>query len=724
METGVQTPKEGIQALQRSLDAAGGLLGELLASLTDSRRSLGEPVDPRRFLRAFSAQIQRVIPHDRIVIDHLDADGRTFTVFAEHAGTGAAVHEEHYTFVVAPHARYVVAEWTIRSVFAGEAMLVKDFTTDPRFEVMNPFERRFVASGLHSGLFVPLESCGRAVGMLAFTRRVPDGFSEQHLTIARQMGALVGPLIENTILLERERGRRRRLVSLTELAPIFGATLHVLEDFNRLADAVRPHLDFDLFEIALPNATGREWDVARQAGGGQDAAPGSRISVEHLSFAAGLQAGKPALLRDMPSELDLGLPGDRALLEEGVRSGVLAPLWLSDAIAGGICFFKRVAHWYDEYDVEIATGIAAHFSVALQHQRLVEERARAATAEGRARELQQRLESLQGDPDGRFGFDRIIGRAPSLGEALAQAAKVAPTDTTVLLTGESGTGKELVARAVHHASARAAGPFVAINCAALPESLLEAELFGHERGAFTGADQQKPGRFELARGGTVFLDEIGELPLGVQAKLLRVLQEHEYQRVGGTATLHADVRVISATNRDLPRAIAESRFREDLYYRLNVFAIPLPALRERGDDVLLLTEHFLALLSVRLGKRTPRLTPEAREAICAHSWPGNIRELQNAVERALILSEDGTLVRAHFPLPTLLPNPADRDYGPPEPPPRISPMDGTSLPDLERTLIAETLRTTGGNKSRAARILGLSRSQLYTRLRRLGADDQ
>jgi DNA-binding NtrC family response regulator len=294
----------------------------------------------------------------------------------------------------------------------------------------------------------------------------------------------------------------------------------------------------------------------------------------------------------------------------------------------------------------------------------------------------------------------------------------------VLITGESGTGKELVARAIHHASARADGPFVAINCAALPETLLESELFGHERGAFTGADRQKPGRFELARGGTLFLDEIGELSHAVQVKLLRVLQEREFERVGGTSPVRADVRVITATNRDLPRLVAEGRFREDLYYRLEVFTVHLPPLRERGDDILLLADHFVRALGARMGRGEPGLSRGAREALLAYRWPGNIRELQNAVERALIMAEGGLLGTEHLGLPgkPLVPGTAPGSPPGPADTPAGAEAEPGSLAEWESRMVRDALTRARGNKSRAAQLLGLTRSQLYTRLKRFGLE--
>jgi DNA-binding NtrC family response regulator len=336
-----------------------------------------------------------------------------------------------------------------------------------------------------------------------------------------------------------------------------------------------------------------------------------------------------------------------------------------------------------------------------------------AALEHRARTLEQSLTSARRELYERYGFEQIIGRSPVLRETLTRAAQVARTETTALITGESGTGKELVARAIHHASPRADGPFVAVNCAALPDTLLESELFGHERGAFTGADRRKPGRFELAARGTLFLDEIAELSAPVQVKLLRVLQEREFQRLGGTVTLKADVRLIAATNRDLTAEMAAGRFRGDLFYRLNVFNVHLPALRERGDDVLLLADSFVRSLAARMGKGDVTLSRDARELLLRHAWPGNIRELQNAVERALITCDGALITAAHLAIP--LPCEPSRPPGPPAP---VRPADSMSLDALERKAIIEALQRTHGHKARAAELLGVTRFQLYTRLKR------
>ncbi|HSB77351.1 MAG TPA: sigma 54-interacting transcriptional regulator [Candidatus Methylomirabilis sp.] len=688
---------------------------DLLVSLEAIGRAMGEEFDPRRFLQEFSQRIRGILPHDRLVVDHLDEDGRTFSVFAEHAPPGLLLHEEHYTTAFDPQGRYVVADWAIRRVFAGEAVLVHEFATDPRFGSVNSHERKLQEAGIRSGIGVPLKSGGRVIGALVATSLTPHRYDETHLDTARQVADLIAPFIQSTVLLQRERRRRGRLRALGTLTQVLATSLDARDVFARFAEAVKPILDFDLMGAVLISTSGRDLELLAKAGLPDMQGPPERIPLKHYSFTRRVEAGEAVVIQDAAVELDPTLPGDRRILEGGGRSCMTVPLRFGEQVGGGLFFGKRRPYWFDALDVELATGIASQVVVAVQHQRLAEDQKRLTLAEGRARQLEQRLTSLRQELGARYGFDRILGRAPALQEALARAAKVAPTETTVLLTGESGTGKELVARAIHYASPRAEGPYVAINCAALPETLVESELFGHERGAFTGADKQKPGRFEAAAGGTLFLDEIAELPPSAQAKLLRVLQEREFQRVGGTTTLRADVRLITATNRDLARAVAEGKFREDLFYRLNVFSVHLPPLRERGDDILLLAEHFVRELAPKLGKGNGGLSRDAQEVLRSYHWPGNIRELANAVERALILAGGELLTAAHFGLAGRKHQGLEGTGGPPAEPSAPEP-----LVDMERRAIRAALERTKGNKTRAAALLGISRTQLHTRLRRFG----
>jgi DNA-binding NtrC family response regulator len=301
----------------------------------------------------------------------------------------------------------------------------------------------------------------------------------------------------------------------------------------------------------------------------------------------------------------------------------------------------------------------------------------------------------------------IVGQSPALRRVLEVATQAAPSTATVLILGESGTGKELIARYTHSKSARSTGPFVAVNCAAIPESILEAELFGHERGAFTGAVGKREGRFAKARGGTLFLDEIGELSPAVQVKILRVLQEGEYEPVGGD-TVKADVRVVAATNRDLKTEVEEGRFREDLYYRLNVISVTAPPLRARREDIPLLVDHFLGVYCRKNGRTRLRVPSEVMSKLIDHTWPGNVRELQNVIERAAVLCRSDTLSLEDLP--------ENIEHAVPTAASTLSFPIGTPLDEVERRLIRETLRTTGGDKSLAAQLLGISTRTIYRKL--------
>ncbi|HEX9698956.1 MAG TPA: sigma-54 dependent transcriptional regulator, partial [Acidobacteriota bacterium] len=323
---------------------------------------------------------------------------------------------------------------------------------------------------------------------------------------------------------------------------------------------------------------------------------------------------------------------------------------------------------------------------------------------------------LREELERQYDFSAIIGTSPQVVAIMRLAGDVAVTNATALIAGESGTGKELLARAIHYNSRRAGHPFVAINCATLPENLLESELFGYEPGAFTSAEKRKKGRFELAEGGTLFLDEIGEMSLGVQVKLLRVLEQREFSRLGGTETLRADVRLITATNQDLAELVRNKEFREDLYYRINVFPITIPALRERTQDILPLARHFLRELMERTGKVVTNIQPEARRILLNYSWPGNVRELKNVLERAVILTQDSSIGPEHLPVRLQQERAVLADVAVSLPP------QGLSLADVERSLLEQALERSRYNKSRAARLLGLSRAKLRYRLKKHGLD--
>jgi transcriptional regulator with PAS, ATPase and Fis domain len=414
------------------------------------------------------------------------------------------------------------------------------------------------------------------------------------------------------------------------------------------------------------------------------------------------------LIGDLAAEpLEARLAGlQEQLLAAGYRS-LLAVDTSTRFQPLGLSFWSKQANAFSLQDVAVARHIAACVGLAFSHQQIAEAVRQVADAHARAERLEARANSLAAELDVRSGMSRAIGHSPEWTNVLKKATQVAATETTVLVQGESGTGKEVVARFIHRASPRKDGPFVAINCAALPEQLLESELFGYERGAFTGAQQSKAGQIELASGGVLFLDEVTEMSPTAQGKFLRVLQEREFQRLGGTRTIKANVRVIAATNRDLRKAVEHGTFREDLYYRLQVFEIMIPPLRQRGSDVLPLAEAFLQDIARSFGRPPAGLTADARRALVGHSWPGNVRELRNALERAAILCEGGLIAPQHLMLPIGR---------------RAATPETTDLGEVERKTIEQVMRETHGNKSRAAKRLGLTRTQLYGRLRKYGLD--
>lgn len=313
-------------------------------------------------------------------------------------------------------------------------------------------------------------------------------------------------------------------------------------------------------------------------------------------------------------------------------------------------------------------------------------------------------------------FREIIGRSPAMRRVLETVTRVAPSEATVLISGESGTGKELFADAVHRNSHRNSGPLVKVNCAALTETLLESELFGHEKGAFTGADRRKEGRFVLAAGGSLFLDEVSEMPATMQVKLLRVLQEREITRVGGETVIPVDVRLLAATNRDLRAMVRRGAFREDLFYRLNVVGIQIPALRERREDIPLLAHHFLEIYAERNHKTIKGFTPETMDRLIRHDWPGNVRELMNAVERGVVLGRGEYLDDGVLPL-----QPGDVPGAPDEEAHAVTVQESLPLEAVEKITILNTLKATGGNKSEAARRLGITRKTLREKLKKYGA---
>jgi transcriptional regulator with GAF, ATPase, and Fis domain len=604
---------------------------------------------------------------------------------------------------------------------------------------------------MRSMMFVAIRFEGKLFGGLNFYSRTPGRFVQDDVLVARRITDHVALAISHARLAEEARrgdSLRARTTNLELLDGLLGALIDsgdlpdVFERVSEIAGKVLRH-DALALNVALPD--GLHARIYANSG--------FPVTLpEIIDYPADLLTN-PNRDYDIFDDLSLRTePRYVRLAGMGFRSILRVPIRLEGKFAGALVFLSKSLSSFAPPDVMVARRIADRLALTLARDREVAASRRADEATARAAQLEARVKSLTDELDARTGYRRVVGESKEWRQVLTQATQVAATDTTVLLLGESGTGKEVVARFVHRGSPRNKGPFIALNCAALPEQLLEAELFGYERGAYTGATQSKPGQLEQAAGGTLFLDEVAEMSPSAQAKFLRVLQEREFQRLGGTRVLRTDARIVAATNRDLPKMIANGQFREDLYYRLNVFAIKLPALRDRRDDILSLSEAFVAEIGRGLGRPPSGISKDAKRQLLEYHWPGNVRELRNILERAAILCDGGLVASEHLAIvagpPALLaPSERSESKGPafpaspalpatsvpalpapsvPAPPavpalpaPPALPAHG-DLQSMERTMIEQALQNARFNKSKAAKTLGLTRHQLYIRMRKYG----
>ncbi len=583
---------------------------------------------------------------------------------------------------------------------------------DPAFE----FDARLIGQRVRSAMWESFRMGDNWSGGVWLSAHEPRAFTDQHQQLLRPIAALLGSVVEHWRIWDEERQRRERLNQIESLFGTLAESLDVRELFPRLSAGIQAVLPHDVTTLSEFNVRAGSLRFIASAGEAEIPVPTDPVALtkEEIELRTDFE-----LMGDIPAELVPATDRERLLVASGMRSWVRVPVWLSGEVTGSLSFFSREPSRYDREDVELARRLADRVALMLSHKRLSEEARIAAETRERAERLEATVETLTRELEAR-GRGRVVGVSRSWKDVLLQVGRVAPSETTVLLTGESGTGKEIVASLIRQGSARSAKPFVAVNCAALPEQLLESELFGHEKGAFTGAIATKIGRLEQAAGGTLFLDEVAEMSPLVQAKLLRVLQEREFQRVGGTRPLRADVRILAATNRDLAAALARGHFREDLYYRLNVFEIAIPPLRQRADDILPLAQSFLEELGESMGRPAAGISRDAREWLLAYSWPGNVRELRNAIERAILLCDGGLITREHLPAAVGRPEGARATETADALAAAPLPASGVDLQSIERGYVEKALRDARGNKSKAARLLGLTRAQLYSRIEKYG----
>jgi formate hydrogenlyase transcriptional activator len=515
------------------------------------------------------------------------------------------------------------------------------------------------------------------------------------------------PADAHEALLREARDTADRLRLILDISNTIVANLDLQDLLHAVAATLRKALQCDGAAITVADTQAgylrfHTVDFPESVG---VARPGFLMPIEGTLLGEMFKTGKPAL--HSPAN---GIGADEVASPEGIRFGCAVPLCSRNRTLGTLSVGRREPPPFTERDLELLVQLSTQVAIALDNS----------IAWGQVNDLKNQLARekvyLEDEIRSELHFREIVGKTKALREILQQVEVVAPTDSTVLIYGETGTGKEAIARAIHDLSARKPKAFVKLNCAALPTGLMESELFGHEKGAFTGAISQRIGRFELANGGSVFLDEIGEIPLEVQPKLLRVLQEREFERLGGSRTFRTDARLIAATNRDLEAIVGEQKFRSDLYYRLNVFPIRLPPLRERAADIPLLVRHFVHQFARRMGKTIETIPSETMDALVRYHWPGNIRELQNVVERAVILTPGSVLNVAVGEL-------TSRSKQSPAPKPRVRKDMQSVLDETERRHIIQALEEANwviaGPDGAAAR-LGMKRSTLHARMQKLG----
>jgi formate hydrogenlyase transcriptional activator len=599
-----------------------------------------------------------------------------------------------------------------------QPFIVTDLETETRFP---DFLIRLQGAGVRSFAILPLTTAQRRLGAMGFGRLRPQAISDSDIRFMQRVAAQVAVAVDNALNFQSAQTsqqelaeQRDRLQVLLDINNVLVTSRELSELFRGIVTALTRVIHHDYTSLALlDRATNRLRIHALDFDGSDTLFAGKEVTVAVDESPSGrcMLAGSPSIfhgagLDQFPAELV------RVLREKGIASVCCVPLFSKGQAFGTLNLASRRLDAFTDGDADLLNRVAAQIAVAVENALAFKE------IDSLKNKLAFEKHYLEEEIRNEFNFEEIVGESPVIRRALAQVELAAPGDTTVLILGETGTGKELIARAIHNLSPRRERTFVKINCAAIPGGLLESELFGHERGAFTGAINQKVGRFELADKGTIFLDEVGDIPLELQPKLLRVLQEHEFERLGATRTVRVDARVVAATNADLGRLVAERKFRSDLFYRLNVFPIQIPPLRDRREDIPLLVRYFAQKFSRSLNKLVQYVPSDAMDALVAYSWPGNIRELENLLERAVILSPGKELRVPLSELRNAMSTPAQ------ETPVAISAAAPVAtLEEAERQHILRALRQTewriAGPRGAAA-VLGMKRTTLQARIRKLG----
>jgi formate hydrogenlyase transcriptional activator len=673
---------------------------EQYRALLEVSEAITRTADLAELFRDLAPRLRRVVPFDLLILLLHDPAENAMRLHILESGRPEPVSFQHGPTPLESPSGLV---WQ-----SQQPMVIADYERETRFPHMTPIWRD---RGMRSGCYMPLTVADRRLGTINFASTQPGGYDAEDLHFLRQVARVVAVAVDNALNFEsaqcyrrRLAGERDRLRLLLDINNAVVAHLDLRQIFRSSADCLRRVIQQDYTSLALYDEATHGWRLHAL-----DFPSGKGLLQEEIlvrfAGAPAIQAfasRRPAVYG--PPELQaLGSEVARVLLAEGIRTLCCVPLVSHERTLGTLNVGRLHDSGFTPAEVELLDQVGTQIALAVDNALAF--RQIAALKDKLAEEKLYLEEEIRTE----HNFTEIVGASPVIQKVLRQVEIVAPTDSTVLVQGETGTGKELVARAIHNLSKRRDRTFVKINCAAIPTGLLESELFGHERGAVTGASARKVGRFELANGGTLFLDEVGDIPLELQPKLLRVLQEQEFERLGSTQTQRVDVRLVAATNLDLQEMVAERRYRSDLYYRLNVFPLTLPPLRERPEDIPLLVRHFVQQHARKLNRPIRSVPAEALAALTRYPWPGNVRELANFVERAVLLSPGPELQVALGDLKA----PAGAAASP------------ATLADAEREHILEVLRQTnwviGGPAGAAAR-LGLKRTTLQSKMRKLGIE--
>ncbi len=681
-------------AVNETLDS----LVRLYVTLLEVSEVIASHRDLSALLRDLAPRLHGLVEFDGLALILSGAEGKTMCLRVLEAADTKEMKEG-----IELPAEETPAGWVVRT---QQALIVPDIQRESRFPRITSMLK---AEGVRSFCALPLTTPLRRLGALGFASRRLGAYTPEDMEFMRYVVRQVAVAVDNVLHHEaaeayqqRLRDANDRLSLLLDINQSLVSTLDQSELFHAISNQCRGAMQCDYVSLSLPDPGGdglRFYALDFPKGKGF-------LQEERLLPLEGTPSGQ-AFLSAKPVALDgEGMvqldPAINPAVAEGIRAGCFLPLISRNRVLGTLNVGRLDDHPFSQDEVAFLSRVASQVAIAVEN----------VSAFRQIADLKEKLagEKLYLEDEIRtdHNFEEIVGESTALKKVLRLVETVASTPSTVLIHGETGTGKELIARAIHNLSSRRDRTFVKLNCAAIPLGLLESELFGHERGAFTGAISQKIGRFELAHQGTLFLDEIGDIPLELQAKLLRVLQEQEFERLGGTRTIRVDVRLIAATNRDLAKMVAERQFREDLYYRLNVFPIAVPPLRERPEDIPLLVRYFAQQFARRADKKIETIPTETMEVLARWPWPGNIRELQNVIERAVILSPGPQL---QVPLSEFKPQSSN------------SASAVETLASFEKEHIVRAIRESrgviGGPHGAAAR-LGMKRTTLQARMRKLG----